>query len=157
MREGFVFDQRIERAKHTLVFPDPVGPTIIKPWRTTVVSYNWIHLVTKPWETKTFCENMYWRWTTSRYTIDYPTHSMRLKWGEYLSFPTINVFEAHFLAGCPYGRIEFAIINWLLSKTYVQCLSVIEGLSRPKKSAREILALPHTNTPLLFIVPLERT
>ena len=24
----------------TLVFPDPVGPTIIKPCRTTVVSYN---------------------------------------------------------------------------------------------------------------------
>ena len=32
----------------TLVFPDPVGPTNISPCLTTVVSYNWIHLVTNP-------------------------------------------------------------------------------------------------------------
>ena len=32
----------------TLVLPDPVGPTNMRPWRTTVVSNNWIHLLMKP-------------------------------------------------------------------------------------------------------------
>ena len=32
----------------TFVFPDIVGPTSIRPWRTTVVSYSWMHFFTKP-------------------------------------------------------------------------------------------------------------
>lgn len=32
----------------TLLLPEPVGPTSMRPCRTTVVSYSWMHLIRKP-------------------------------------------------------------------------------------------------------------
>lgn len=47
----------------TLLLPEPVGPTSMRPCRTTVVSYSWMHLIRKPRGQGRGTRVRGWNWT----------------------------------------------------------------------------------------------